>query len=254
MWKTVFDKDYILYMIAVILFWGLLSEFLIALRYKRLIKESENMGLTKLKVLKQIKIKFENTYKLHMGINNSSIFIDKYMLKNKWMGVSLLNWNQIPLESFLLALVLSMFSVIIGYYEKIEWENLIKCPILCLMGGLLLYFFWEMINIPNKTDMLKTNILDYLENSLAYRLTSECALTQTLSKSLDSSNPTEEPGEDKKKNPDRSEDIMLGIKKEIKEEIRSMKQQINSIEKERENKNPNNEEEIIEDIIKEFLT
>lgn len=252
MWKDVIEKEYILYFIAGLLLWGIISEFLVALRYRKLIKESENMGLTKLKLFKQMKLKFENSYRLHMGMN-TSIFIDKYMFKNKFLGINLFSWNRMPLEIFMLASVLSVSAMIVGYYANLKAELLLKYPVICIVGGILLCMVWQAVDVDCKMDIVKTNIMDYLENSLAFRVTSECALTQTLVKPSDIEHgATVSDGQNRNILP-REEDSM---KKEIREDIKSMKQQISYIEKEKDNKILNNQqdEEIIEDIIKQFLT
>ena len=250
-WKDVIEKNYILYAVAGILLWGVISEALISLRYKKLIKESENMSLTKMKLLKQMKLKFENSFKLHMGINNSSVFIDKYLFHNKYLGIHLLSWWRIPIIMFLLSAIITAFVLVYGIGAKIAVATLTKYAVLCLIGGITLFLLWVMMDSKHKIKLLKTNIMDFFENSLAYRLSTECALTQTLSKS----------GNQTQVHPNKeclSKNDEEGIynKKELQEEIRSMKQQINCIEKERDGKSSNQlqDEEIFEDIIKQYLS
>ena len=68
-----------LYVLAAICGLGLAVRLVARNLYKRLIKETDNMTLTKNRYLRELKQKTENTYRLNQGINNSRVY-----LRNSW--------------------------------------------------------------------------------------------------------------------------------------------------------------------------
>ena len=49
--------------------------------YSLLIVETENMSTTEVAILCQCKRKFTNSYRLHNGVLNVSVFVEKYLNK-----------------------------------------------------------------------------------------------------------------------------------------------------------------------------
>ena len=67
----------VLYIMLAVSVLGILSKLLVNGRYKKLIKQSQNMGTAKDKYLKQWKVKFENTYRSNSGIGNIPVYVVK---------------------------------------------------------------------------------------------------------------------------------------------------------------------------------
>ena len=61
-------------------------QFLLGRFYNGLIAETDNMTTTEVDVLYQCKKKFSNCYRLHNGVLNVPVFVDKYLSKMK-MGL-----------------------------------------------------------------------------------------------------------------------------------------------------------------------
>ena len=77
-----------LYVLAAMCVLGVLSRWLTRNLYKRLIKESENMALTKNKNLRLLKQKTESTYQVNQGIPRVKPYLEKQMYEFKWAGIS----------------------------------------------------------------------------------------------------------------------------------------------------------------------
>ena len=79
-----------LYVLTAVCILGLLSRLTARNLYKRLIRETDNMTLTKNRCLRDLKQKAENTYRLNLGIHNTKAagWLSFYGIYFKWVGQS----------------------------------------------------------------------------------------------------------------------------------------------------------------------
>ena len=68
-----------LYVLTAVCILGLLSRLTARNLYKRLIRETDNMTLTKNRCLRDLKQKAENTYRLNLGIHNTKAYLEKQL-------------------------------------------------------------------------------------------------------------------------------------------------------------------------------
>ena len=78
-----------LYVLAAICALGTLSTLVTGSLYKRLIKETGNMALTKDKNLKALKQRMENVFLINHGIRNVNAYIEKQLYGFRFMHMSL---------------------------------------------------------------------------------------------------------------------------------------------------------------------
>ena len=83
-----------LYVLAAICALGTLSKLATGSLYKRLIKETGNMALTKDKNLKTLKQRMENVFLINHGIRNVNAYIEKQLYGFRFLHVSLDGWGQ----------------------------------------------------------------------------------------------------------------------------------------------------------------
>ena len=94
-----------LYVLAVICFGGIFVRLAAGSFYKKLIKESANMALTKNRYLRNLKQNAEDTYRINMGMNNAAVYLQRQLGNLKFLGFSLSGLEnlagQLTLLSFL---------------------------------------------------------------------------------------------------------------------------------------------------------
>lgn len=160
------------YMIAIfaLLFASILCQLLIGLFYHRLIRETENMSATKNKSLQKLKLKFSNCRQLRESLPNVPVFVDKHLhqLSIGRIPVSLIRHlsGQLTLLSVFVAGIGACAGIIGG-------ENILMISPFYLVSFLGLYLHFavtSLMDIPGKANILRTNLVDYLENHLAGRL------------------------------------------------------------------------------------
>lgn len=162
-------KNFMIAILALLLC-SILCQILIGVLYRRLIRETENMSATKNKSLQKLKLKFTSCRQLHETIPNVGVFVDKY--------INQLSIGRFPVSFFRhLSGQLTLLSVLVAGIGAclgiIRGENFLEIAPFYLISffGLYLYFaISSLADIPGKIGVLRTNLVDYLENHLSGRL------------------------------------------------------------------------------------
>ena len=87
-----------LYVLAGICVLGIMTRAITKRFYKRLIKESTNLALTKNKSLKELRQKAENTYRMNQGMSDSGAWLEHQLYEMKIMGVNLSGWSSLCMQ------------------------------------------------------------------------------------------------------------------------------------------------------------
>jgi len=151
---------------------GLLIRIIVNLVYKRLVKESDidRLGETRNKMLNRVKKKFEACYKLKIGVNNVDIFVDKSILKHRFCGILLSTWDNAGGQVLFLNLLLVPVAAVFGAAYGCGQEQIMRAGAVGILSSAVLILVDKSINIPLKRNMLRINLLEYLENYCKVRL------------------------------------------------------------------------------------
>ncbi len=84
---------------------GIVSKLITRSLYKRLLKETDNMAMTKNKNLKALKQKLENAYRLNQNIVNTQAYLEKQLYGFRFMNLSLDTWNNLSMQMVILGLL-----------------------------------------------------------------------------------------------------------------------------------------------------
>ena len=136
----------------------------------KLIRETENMSTTSNKSLQQLKLKFSSCCQLHEGISNIPVFVDKYMNKIKVNGISLATLKHLSGQLVLLSVLISGIGACKGIVLGESVIYVIPYYIISFLGLYCYFAISSLVDISGKTKILRTNLIDYLENHLANRL------------------------------------------------------------------------------------
>lgn len=160
------------FMIAILalLLCSILCQILIGVLYRRLIRETENMSATKNKSLQKLKLKFTSCRQLHETIPNVAVFVDKY--------INQLSIGRFPVSLFrhlsgqftLLSVLVAGIGACLGIIRGESFLSIAPFYLISFFGLYLYFAVSSLTDIPGKIGMLRTNLIDYLENHLAGRL------------------------------------------------------------------------------------
>lgn len=149
---------------------SIICQILIGVIYRQMIKETDNMSATNNKFLKQCKLKFINCYQLNEGVANISVFVDKFLSRISFMGVSLTGLQHLGGQFMLLSVVVAGIG---ACGEIVQGETVARVLPFYIVGFVGLYIYFSisgLIDVQGKRERLKTNLMDYLENHMVNKL------------------------------------------------------------------------------------
>jgi len=154
-----------LYVLAAITVLGILSKLVTSSIYKRLIKETGNMALTKNKNLKALKMKTENMILITQGIRNAGAYIDKQIYGFRFMGISLDDWDNLSMQAMILNFLVGGAAAFGSYWYRCDSYYIVLYGTMGILGGLFLVLVENSANIALKRQQLIDCLVDYVENS-----------------------------------------------------------------------------------------
>ncbi len=156
-----------------ILLFGLVSlllQAMMVLSLKGYVRASANMKTTKKKIMLNLKNQFETIYDMGYQVRNTGAYVDKYLLKLKFMGFSYAAWEKAPFLAAGLVTLLAGAEAFYGYTVHTPMASQIE--ILFSYGVVLvcLFVFFHIFGVKSKQQQMQIQLVDYLENYLANRL------------------------------------------------------------------------------------
>lgn len=155
----------VLYVLAAISVLGIISKLVTSSFYKRLIKETGNMALTKNKNLKALKQKTENLFLVNHGIRNINAYIDKQICGFRFLKMSLDDWDNLSIQAMILSFLVGGVAAFGSYWYRCDSYYIVLYGTMGILCGLFLVFVDNGANIAGKRQQLVDCLTDYVENS-----------------------------------------------------------------------------------------
>ena len=149
---------------------GVLYQIAIGVAYQKMIQATDTMLVSDNKLLKQCKERFIQCYKLNGGVSNIPIFVDKYINRIRFMGMSVNFIKHLSGQIMMAGVFVAGFGVCKGIVEGKRFVDLLPFYIVSLFGVYLFLSVSSIVDMPGRRKILKTNRTDYLENHIAERL------------------------------------------------------------------------------------
>ncbi len=158
--------------VCMLAFFGLsiLTRFLLAILYQNMIRETENMATTNNKLLKKCKLKFANCYQLNNGIANVPVFVDKFLSRLAVGPLSFESLYHLSGQMMLLSVVSAGFGICKCIAEGRMLGEILPFYVVSFLGLYLYFSLSTILDIKGRRRNLKINLIDYLENHLAFRM------------------------------------------------------------------------------------
>ena len=178
MMLQILESGQALYALAAVCALGILARLTARTLYKRLIRETDNMALTKNRYLREFKQKAENTYRLNQGIANTQVYLEKQLSTYRFLGVSLNGWANLAGQMTLMCFLLGGAGSFLAYWYRCDTYYIVLYAVIGILTGLLTMVLDLGVNLSEKHARLICVLQDYLENSLWCRLARETAATE----------------------------------------------------------------------------
>lgn len=170
MLQMIFKHPEFMVPVLVLLSFSIICQISMGVLCHKLIWESENMSSTANKSLQQLKLKFSSCCQLHEGMANISVFVDKYMNQLKIGGFSLSVLKHLSGQLVLLSILISGIGACRGIIVGESILYIVPYYIISFLGLYCYFAISSFVDIVGKTQILRTNLIDYLENHLVNRL------------------------------------------------------------------------------------
>lgn len=165
-----FRHKYFMFAILTLLFCSILCQILLGVLYRGLIRETENMSATKNKSLQQLKLKFTSCRQLHETIPNVPVFVDKFLNQLCLGKIPVTFFRHLSGQLTLLSVLVAGIGACIGIIQEESFLTIAPFYLVSFLGLYLYFAATSLIDLSGKINMLRTNLVDYLENHLANRL------------------------------------------------------------------------------------
>lgn len=163
-------QGYALYAMVGVSLLGIIGKLAANHIYKRLIKQSENIGTAKDKYLKQIKAKYETAYRTNEGIHNIPVFIEKSFYRYKRFGFRLQKLDNFATQGALLCFLIGLVATLTGFLYDADMKTLVVQFSAGIILGVSMILFDGITDTMSKREALLVHIQDYLENHLTVQL------------------------------------------------------------------------------------
>lgn len=155
-----------------ILFFGIgsiLIQAIMTLVLQGYVKASANMKTTKKKLMINLRNQFETIYDMDYRVHNVSVYVDKYLLKLRFLGITFSAWEKAAHVSAGLVTLLTCGIMFYGYQVKVQREIFVE--ILFSYVAVLACFavMHHIFGVKSKKNRIQIQLVDYLENYLANR-------------------------------------------------------------------------------------
>ena len=162
-------KNFML-VILTLLSCSIICQILLGVIYHRLIRETENMSATKNKSLQQLKLKFTSCRQLHESIPNVSVFVDKYLNQISVGKIPVSFLRHFSGQLTLLAVLVAGIGACLGIIRDESFLMIAPFYLASFLGLYLYFAITSLSDLPGKINVLRTNLVDFLENHLSSRL------------------------------------------------------------------------------------
>lgn len=164
-----YHKNFMFAILTLLLF-SIICQLLLGVTLHRLIRETENMSATKNKSLQQLKLKFTGCTQLRETIPNVPVFVDKYVNQIRVGKIPVSFLKHLSGQLTLLAVLVAGIGACLGIIEDESFFVIAPFYLVSFLGLYLYFAAASLVDLPGKIAILRTNLVDYLENHLANRL------------------------------------------------------------------------------------
>ena len=158
----------VLYVLATVCGLGVISKLVTSSLYKRLVKETGNMALTKNRNLRLFRQRTENMLMLSHGIRNTNAYIEKQLYGFRFMKLSLDGWDNLAVQAMILCFLIGGLAAFGAYWYRCDSYYIVLYGTMGILTGLFMVLVDNSVNISLKRQQLMDCLVDYVDNTPHY--------------------------------------------------------------------------------------
>ena len=173
MFTILFEHKLLTGLISFFLLSSIICQIAAGVIYQKMISETDNMSATENKLLKQCKQKYASYYKLNGKIVNTDVFVDKFLQRICIAKIQLVKFSHISGQFMMLSILVAGITICLLLAAGDTLFQIIPYYLMSILGLYLYFSISGIVDIQEKRKILKTNLMDYLENHFTPRLETE---------------------------------------------------------------------------------
>lgn len=134
------------------------------------VKASDHMETTKKKNLLHLRKEFETIYGLECQVRNPKAYVEKYLLKLRFMGISYGYWDKLSELTISCVSVVAAGELLHAYWRNQLVNNLTEIIFVYGMMVACLVLAKHIYGVKSKKEQVQIQLIDYLENYVTNRL------------------------------------------------------------------------------------
>jgi len=176
MLERMMDQQFMLYVLSGISLFVLLQKMIVSSFYRRLKKETEALPGGNGRWVKQLKQKYESTYKITGEIPNADFFVDRQVAKLKFFKIGLHGMETFYRKAQLICILLGGCSYIVASRAQRSVGECNAFFVLGLMAAIFLQLLANLSGNAGASALIRSGLTDYFGNTLAPKLAAEGSL------------------------------------------------------------------------------
>lgn len=170
MFEILMNQNVWMYVIVICGFMGAAGRMIMGGYLRNLIKETDFMGRTKKRALREIRKRYEDVSSLDVEVRDTAAFVDKYIDRLKIGAFSVNAWNAFIKNLGVIAAGTGIFAAVYQYYVVGDGGEAVKLLVSALAAELVLLVAYNQWNPSMYIKTLRDSVINYLGNSLANRI------------------------------------------------------------------------------------
>lgn len=167
MLEAVWKHGVLFYAVGVMCILGILSKIIVSLTLRRLVQEGGRMGKSLHPLMKLVRAKFEHACMVSDKVQNIRAFVDKYMYEYKVLWIKLHSWRQMEKAAAWGCLVFGAAGAATAYAQNAPLENAGQYAAAGIAGALLLFALRMVTDESYQLEAAKNYMIEFLENTYA---------------------------------------------------------------------------------------
>lgn len=250
MLEAVWKHGVLFYAVGLMCILGILSKIIVSLILRRMVREAGKMGKSLHPLMKLVRARFEHACMVSDRVQNIRAFVEKYLYEYKVLWIKLHSWRQIEKAAAWCCLVFGGAGAAAAYVGDAGLEKVGQYVAAGIAGGLFLFALRMVTDEEYQLEAAKNYMIEFLENTYAHRYEKMYTVQEKTEEHIDTVMDTqiqEDEGVEE-------EIPVLQAKEEIIEsDLVTLMREEQEKEREEEERRKR-DEEMIREILAEFLT
>ena len=170
MLERMVDQQFLLYVLTGVSAFVLLQKIIVTLIYGHLKRQTDNLPNANGRWVRQMKQKFETTYRISKEETNVEVFVDRQVAKLRFFKIGLHGLETFYRKAQLICILLGGCSYILAARAGKTTADCNAFFAMGLMAALFLQLLDNLSGNRRSDKMIRANLRDYLENMLMPKL------------------------------------------------------------------------------------